>query len=449
MAVSRWLAQNPLNVQVRRRALLAGRSPVHSVLTVLARGFRINVMFLRMSICLPVRSVSLFRTGILSYLAATLPDKLLFFKTQINADGVFWKYQAKGNDPMNFASDNVYGVDEAVMAALVAANEGTAASYGADEITARVEMRFNEIFERDVKVFLVATGTAANALALSAVCPAYGAIFAHSHAHVMIDECGAPEMFTGGAKMVGLAGIGGKITPAMVEAALAGFIRGEHDPKPAAISITQASELGTVYSLEEVAAFGDVARNRGLRLHMDGARFGNAVASLSCSPADLTWRAGVDVLSFGATKNGAMGVEAVVFFDDRLAEDFCYRRMRSGQLLSKSRYLAAQMEAYLEGGRWLDNARRANQLAARLADGLCRIKGMRPGVERQANEVFVIMAKDDCARLAAGGAVFHEWLASGRDTSPVGEGEVMIRLVTSFLTPPEDIEAFVRLAAGA
>ena len=349
---------------------------------------------------------------------------------------------------MNFASDNVYGVDEAVMQALAEANRGTAGSYGADTGTARVEAMIGELFGCDVRVFLVVTGTAANALCLSAMTPAYGCVFAHSHAHVMIDECGAPEFYTGGAKMIGLAGIDGKITPQMVEHAVGQFIRGEHDPKPAAISITQASELGTVYSPAEVGAFGDTARKLGLKLHMDGARFGNALASLGCEAGDISWRAGVDALSFGATKNGAMGVEAVVFFDLALAEDFAYRRMRAGHLISKSRFLAAQMEAYLADGRWLDNARRANELAAELADGLAGIDGIRLAVAAEANEVFAIMHKKTCARLKAGGAVFHEWLASGRDTLPVGDGEVMIRLVTSFLTPREEIEKFIALAAG-
>lgn len=350
---------------------------------------------------------------------------------------------------MDFASDNVYGVDEAIMRAIVAANDGTAASYSGDEITARVEKQFDGLFEKPVRVFLLATGTAANALALSAMVPPFGAVLCHRFSHISADECGAPEFFTGGAKLIGLEGMNGKIDCAMVEAALAGFIRGEHDPKPAAISITQSSELGTVYSLDEVEAFGALAREKGLRLHMDGARFANALAYLGCSPAEVTWKAGVDALSFGATKNGAMGVEAVVFFDEELAADFEYRRMRGGQLLSKSRFLAAQMEAYLSDDLWLNNARRANDYAAQLADGLAACEDIDLAVDCQANEVFAIMPAEKAEMLAGKGAVFHPWIASGSDTAPVGAGKTMIRLVTSFATAQDDVKRFVALAAGA
>ncbi len=348
---------------------------------------------------------------------------------------------------MNFASDNVYGVDQAIMDALVEANTGSADSYAYDEITKRVEKRFNQVFERDVKVFLVTTGTAANALALSTMAPPFGAIFCHAFSHINADECGAPEFYTGGAKMFGLDGVAGKISPEMVRESLKGFIRGEHDPKAAAISITQSSELGTVYSLDEIQAFGDLAREKGLKLHMDGARFANALVSLGCSPAEMTWKRGVDALSFGATKNGAMGVEAVVFFDLDLAKDFEYRRMRGGHLLSKNRFLAAQMEAYLSDDLWLNNARHANDMAKRLADGHAKVEYLRLGVECQANEVFVIMPKAKHDELEKTEAVFHEWLASGSDTAPVGPDEIMIRLVTSFLTRQEDVDGFLKLVS--
>ncbi len=349
---------------------------------------------------------------------------------------------------MNFASDNVYGVDQAIMDAMVKANTGTSASYAYDDITTRVESQFNEVFECEVKVFLMTTGTAANSLALSTMAPPFGAIFCHAYSHINADECGAPEFYTGGAKMFGLDGVAGKISPQMIRDSLNGFIRGEHDPKAAAISITQSSELGTVYSLDEIAAFGDLAREKNLKLHMDGARFANALVSLGCSPAEMTWKRGVDALSFGATKNGAMGVEAVVFFDLNLAKDFEYRRMRGGHLLSKNRYLAAQMEAYLNNGLWLNNARHANDMAKRLADGLSSVEGMHLGVEQQANEVFVIMPKAKHDALEKTDAVFHQWLASGSDTAPVGPDEIMIRLVTSFLTTIEDVDGFIALAAG-
>jgi threonine aldolase len=335
---------------------------------------------------------------------------------------------------MNFASDNVFGVDPRIMEAMIAANTGTASSYGYDELTRQAEAALCRVFEREVEGFLVLSGTAANGLALSAITPGYGAIFCHADAHIAVDECNSPELFTGGAKIVGLREPGGKITPGAVACALAGFIRAEHDPKPASVSITQASELGTVYSVDEVTALGALCRERGMRLHMDGARFANAVAGLNVSPADVTWRAGVDVLSFGATKNGAMALEAVVFFDNALAQDFKYRRMRGGQLLSKGRFLAAQMLAYLADDLWLRNARHANRMAAMLGEGLSRLPGVRLPVPVQANEVFPIMPQPLIDRLKA--AVLGE--------DALGKGEAMVRFVCSYATREEDVAAFLK-----
>ena len=253
-------------------------------------------------------------------------------------------------------------------------------------------------------------------------------------------------MFTGGAKIIGLNGPAGKITPAQVEKALKGFIRGEHDPKPKGVSLTNASELGTVYSPAEVKAFSDLIRPRGMKLHMDGARFANAVAGLGCSAAELTWKSGVDVMSFGATKNGAMMLEAVVFFDLALAEDFAYRRMRGGQLLSKSRYLGAQMLAYLEGGLWLENARRANALAQKLAKGLTAGGKVRIPNPVQANEVFAVLPKAMFDRLQASGAKFYDWMPDSLGDG-ISDDEVFSRFVLSFATPEEEVDAFVKLVA--
>ncbi|MGI9464723.1 MAG: threonine aldolase family protein, partial [Aestuariivirgaceae bacterium] len=237
---------------------------------------------------------------------------------------------------MNFASDNVYGVDPAILAAIGTANETlTAPAYASDDWTGRTEAALNEVFEREVGVYMVASGTAANGLALSTLTQPFNAILCHADSHINVDECGAPEMFCGGAKLYGIEGPGNKLSAASLEAMLATFVRGEHNSKPAAVSITQATELGTVYSLDELAAIIKVARGHGLKVHMDGARFANALAALGCTPAEMTWKAGMDVMSFGATKNGALALEAVIFFDQALAEDFAYRRMRGGQLLSK------------------------------------------------------------------------------------------------------------------
>ncbi len=347
---------------------------------------------------------------------------------------------------MNFASDNVYGVHPNIMAALAAANSGTAPSYGGDSFTQKAEEKLTEIFGCELRAYLVMTGTAANGLSLSAITPGYGAIICHAEAHIAVDECNSPEHFTGGAKIIGLHGAGGKITPAQVEKTLKGFIRGEHDPKPKGVSLTNATELGTVYAPAEVRAFSDLIRPKGMKLHMDGARFANAIAGLGVSPAELTWKSGVDVLSFGATKNGAMMLEAVVFFDLALAEDFAYRRMRSGQLISKSRYLGAQMLAYLEHDLWLENARRANALAQKLSDGLRQFNTIRIPNPVQANEVFAVMPRVLYDRLLASGAKFYDWMPDSLGDA-ISADEIFARFVLSFATPEEEVDAFLRLIA--
>jgi threonine aldolase len=345
---------------------------------------------------------------------------------------------------MNFASDNVYGVHPKILASLMVANEGTAPSYAYDDLSKQAEEELCRVFDTDVRAFLVVTGTAANGLALSALTPPYGAVICHSEAHISVDECNSPELMTGGAKIMGLKSSTGKITPTQIEKCLKSFIRGEHDPKPAAVSITNATELGTIYLPAEVKAISNMIRPRNIKLHMDGARFANALVGAKASAADMTWKAGVDALSFGGTKNGAMFLEAVIFFDQKLAEDFTYRRMRSGQLVSKSRYLAAQMLAYLKDDLWLHNARIANSLATELAEGLRKSNRVRMPNPVQANEVFAIMPRTMFDSLNQQGAHFYDW---GWDDC--AEDEVMARFVMSFATPKEHIATFLKLVAAA
>jgi threonine aldolase len=341
---------------------------------------------------------------------------------------------------LNFASDNVYGVHPKIMDAMVAANVGTAPSYSYDDDSKEVEKRLSEIFEKDVKVFLVMNGTGANSLALSALVPSYGGVFCHSSAHINTDECNAPELFTGGAKLIALEGANAKITPQTISQKLKLIVNDEHGAKPLAVSITNATELGTVYSVSEIAAIFKVARANGMKLHMDGARFANALVSLGCTPAEMTWKAGVDVLSFGGTKNGAMILEAVVFFDTKLAQDFLYRRKRAGQLLSKGRFLSVQMLAYLEDGLWLANASRANELAQMLAKGLQQSNHIRVSNSVEANEVFSVMPRKLFDALTEKGARFYEWPADG-----LADDEVHTRCVLSWATPKEDVDAFLKL----
>jgi threonine aldolase len=344
----------------------------------------------------------------------------------------------------DFRSDNVAGAHPAILAALERANAGTASSYGEDDISRGLEARFRDLFETDCAVFPVATGTAANALALASLAPPWGAIYCHREAHIAEDECGAPEFFTGGAKLVLLDGAHAKLDAASLAAVLAGAGRGvQHRVQPAAVSISQASERGALYRPAEIAALAAAARAHGVALHMDGARFANAVAALGCAPADIAWRAGVEALSFGATKNGALAAEAVVFFRREAAEAFGYRRKRAGHLFSKMRFLSAQLAAYLDGGLWLANARHANAMARRLAEGLKAVPGAHLADPVEANEVFVALPEAVVAGLEAAGFRFHRW---------EGEGGGLVRLVTAFNTAPEAVDALVAAArrlAGA
>lgn len=347
---------------------------------------------------------------------------------------------------MNFASDNVVGIHPDILAAMAAANEGTQASYGADAFTAEATARLAEVFETDLHAYCVLTGTAANALCLATMTPPFGGILCHAEAHVMVDECGAPELFTGGAKLVGLQQPAGKLTPEGITTRLAGFVRGEHDPRPAAVSIAQATELGTVYDVDEITALAATAHDAGMRVHMDGARFANALVHLGCSPAAMTWQAGVDALSFGGTKNGAMALEVVVLFDPALADGFEHRRMKAGQLLSKGRYLGAQLGAYLEGDRWLATAAHANAMAARLAEGLADIPGVRLPLPTQANEVFPILPDALAAHLREAGATFYGWPGAGPGTDVVAEGEELSRFVCAFTTTEAQVDGLLAAA---
>ncbi len=356
----------------------------------------------------------------------------------------------------NFKSDNVTPVCDAIMAAINAANVGTAASYGADDHTEALHSVAGDIFGTDVAIYPLSTGTAANALALAHFVPPYGAVYCHEAAHIATDECGAPEFFTGGAKLLGLPAPDGKIRPDQVADAVAiALDLGVHHVKPAAISLTQATEWGTVYSAVEVSALAKVARQHGLRVHMDGARFANALVHLGCTAAEATWKSGVDVLSLGATKNGALCAEAVVFFDPAQAQDFERRRKRAGHLWSKLRFVSAQWLAYFAGGLWLDNARHANAMAAALARGLQAVEGAHLVQSVDANEVFVALPEATVAALESQGFGFYRWPTPVNrpvPTAPANSPEsasspgVAIRLVTSYATTLESVQELVAAA---
>jgi threonine aldolase len=305
---------------------------------------------------------------------------------------------------MRFFSDNAAAAHPAVLEALHGANSLDTA-YDGDAWSKRLDGAFSELFETDVRALWIATGTAANSLALAALCPPYGGVVCHREAHINVDECGAPEFFTHGAKLLLADGDGAKLSPDAVEAVCAGIRNDVHQVQPRALSITNATEYGRVYTPDEVAALGAIAKLRGLGFHMDGARFANAVAHLGCSPAELTWRGGVDALSFGFVKNGGMSAEALVFFKPELAEATLYRRKRAGHLFSKGRFLAVQLLAMLENGIWLDNAHAANRGAALLG----RAAGDRLVHPVEANEVFLRVTAAEAAKLRSLGFDFYDW----------------------------------------
>ncbi|MFA5120731.1 low specificity L-threonine aldolase [Zavarzinia sp.] len=347
---------------------------------------------------------------------------------------------------MNFSSDNVTGAHPKIVEALAeAAAAGPMPPYGADPISERLNSRLAELFEHEVTVFPVATGTAANALSLSALCPPWGGVLCAAEAHIDADECGAVEAIGGGTRLMTIETPDGRLTPEALARRLAPIRRGDqHQVQPAAVSITQATETGTVYAPDAVAALGAFCQAEKLRLHMDGARFGNAVVSLGCTPAEVTWKAGVDVLSFGATKNGALAAEAIIFFDAALAENFLFRRKRAGHLFSKMRFLSAQLDAYVADGLWLANAAHANEQAKRLALGLIDLPGVDLEQAVEANEIFVRLPMGVAGALYAAGFHFYPWGAP-----PEGDAPGLFRLVTAFDTDPAAVDALIATARKA
>jgi threonine aldolase len=343
---------------------------------------------------------------------------------------------------VNFLSDNTAPVAPAVVNAIAQANAGFAVAYGDDDWTRSVEHRLSELFEREVAVFLVPTGTAANGLALAHVTPPWGAVLCHADSHIATDECGAPEFFGGGLKLVELPGEGAKIAAEALKGFLAGnFGHSPHQMIPSGLSITQATEAGTVYRPNEIATICEIAHKRSLAVHMDGARFANALVRLSATPAQVTWQSGVDVLSLGMTKVGALAAEAVVFFDPQRAAFMAERRKRAGHLLSKHRFLAAQFAALLADDKWLALARHANFMADKLSAKLAAV-GLAPVWQVEANLVFVVLPRALDVKLKAAGARYYARTSAGLKLGP---DQILARLVTSFATQDDEIDRFAHL----
>lgn len=349
---------------------------------------------------------------------------------------------------MHFASDNWAGAHPKIAESLSTHAAGFAEAYGASELDKRVEQRFNELFEREVAVFFVGTGTAANSLALASVNRPGGVSMVHREAHVIEDECGAPEYFTGGARLHPIDGALGRMDPELLKRELKRFDPAfVHAGQPMAVSITQATEVGTLYQPDHIEAIAKICHDNGLPLHMDGARFANALVSLDMTPAEMTWKRGVDIVSFGGTKNGCWCAEALVFMNPERARDLPFIRKRAAQLFSKTRFIAAQFDAYLADGLWLELAQHSNALAARLAQHIEASNQMRLAWTPEANEVFAIMQQSVYEHLQEKGAVFYDWNPPHSEVERISEGEIFARFVTSFANSEEEVDRLGALIA--
>lgn len=340
---------------------------------------------------------------------------------------------------MLFTSDNWAGVHPDIMAAIVRANGEPVPAYGADPMSEGTQELFSAVFDRPVQPAYVATGSAANSLALACLTPPWGAVLCHQDSHIHLDEAAAPEFFTGGAKIVPLKGVHGKLTPSIIDDAMAFFTPPQaHHVVPAVLSLTQATECGTVYTVDELRRLVDCAKKHGLKTHMDGARYANAVASLGVGAADLSAKLGIDVLTLGGTKNGCMLAEAILFFDETYRDELTHRQKRAGQSMSKARFLSAQWTAYFRDDRWLSIARHANEMASRLSKGLATVKECRIVHPTEINEVFVTIPDSLAEQLRQAGAMFYDW---NQPDDPYDR--TLRRLVTSFSTTPAQVEAFL------
>tara|TARA_Y100000816_G_scaffold135606_1_gene95876 strand:+ start:2548 stop:3573 length:1026 start_codon:yes stop_codon:yes gene_type:complete len=331
-----------------------------------------------------------------------------------------------------FASDNVTPACPEVMEAINQANIGNIESYGHDKWSKVLDNKFSELFEKDVKVFTAVTGTAANSLALSSITPSYGNIYCHKISHINVDECGAPEFFTGGAKLITIDGDDGKFNSDELKK----NIRGSgvvHNTQPASVSITQSCETGVTYKLDEILKINQVAKENGMKIHMDGARFSNAIASLKKSPAEATWKLGIDVLTFGGTKNGCMDAEAIIFFNPSDVNNFQYLQKRSGQLLSKTRFLSSQLDAYITDGLWLRNATHANDMARKLSEKLSKINSFELTYPTESNEIFIKMPKN----------IQDHLNNEGYSAIPDDMFDGSVRFVTAWNTNLNDIENLI------
>ena len=347
---------------------------------------------------------------------------------------------------MNFASDNWAGAAKEIAASLQEHSDGFSPAYGASDLDQALERRFNELFEKKVAVYFVGTGTAANSLALSSMNRPGGFVLCHREAHLIEDECGAPEFFTSGARMAPIDGEMGRMDPKLLLDGLKRFDPSfVHHGQPMAVSLTQSTESGSVYSIDQLNEIAEITHRYGLPLHMDGARFANAMVRLGVTPAEMTWKAGVDVVSFGATKNGCWCAEAIVFFDPQAAKQLPFIRKRAAQLFSKTRFIAAQLHAYLDDDLWIRLATHANAMAERLIQGIQLKTQIEMAWPCESNELFVTMPTQLAEQLEQAGAKFYPWPVPNWFNHEMKSGEGLYRLVTSFATSEADVDQFLDL----
>ncbi|MDA7831621.1 low specificity L-threonine aldolase [Candidatus Pelagibacter sp.] len=333
---------------------------------------------------------------------------------------------------VKFASDNVAGACPEVLDAILKANNGDSSPYGNDQLSTDLQNKFSDIFEKEVVVFPIASGTAANALALATMTPSFGNIYCHKLSHINTDECGAPEFYTGGGKLVTLQGNKGKIISEELDEAIGG--KGiVHHTQPSSVSITQVCETGEVYQLDEIKRISETSHKHNLNMHMDGARFANALTSLNCTPAEMTWKSGIDVLSFGATKNGCLAAEAIVFFKKDLVGNIAFLMKRAGHLLSKMRFVSAQLNAYISNDVWLKNAKHANDMGQKLSEGLAKHNSIEIAYPTEANEVFAKFPRHMIEQLNSEGYKINEEELDGK----------AVRLVAAWNTQNSDVENFL------
>ena len=335
---------------------------------------------------------------------------------------------------VQFASDNVTGACPEVLTALLKANEDDKTPYGNDELSKNLQNKFSEIFEKEVIVFPTASGTAANALALSTMTPSFGNIYCHRLSHINVDECGAPEFYTGGAKLVNLDGNNGKIIAEELDRNISrkGVV---HHTQPSSVSITQLCETGVTYNLDEIKKISEITHKHDLNIHMDGARFANALVALNCTPAEMTWKSGIDVLSFGATKNGCLAAEAIIFFKPELVGNLAFLMKRAGHLLSKMRFVSAQLDAYISNDVWLKNAKHANAMGKKLSQGLLKHKNIELAYPTDANEVFVKIPKN----------IIDQFNSNGYKINDEEWENKAVRLVAAWNTDSSDVDSFLNI----